>query len=179
MVRRHTPFVVTFVLLIGAASAATAQHVSDDLVSAASQTRQGDVVHVTDARGEIFKWKLAEVPINELIAAAGLTENDVTTLSVERMDSAWNGALIGLAVSGAPWLLVCAANDWCYYNEYGAEHLLRATAITTTAIGAGLGALIDLSIRQRTTVFRAPTRSLLVSPHISGGSAAVRLFVAF
>jgi hypothetical protein len=36
-------------------------------------------------------------------------------------DSLWNDALLGLAVAGTPWLIVCALNDWCYYNEYGAK----------------------------------------------------------
>jgi hypothetical protein len=180
MILRRMPFVVALAILIGVACAANAQTVSGDWGRAASQTRKGDVVHVTDAGGRAFKWKLAETSIDELLRDAGVARHDVTTLAVERVDPPWNGALIGLALAGTPWLLVCAVNDWCYYNEYGSENLLRLTAATTTAVGAGIGALIDLSIRRRMTLFqKASTQSLLVSPNFSGRSAGVRLYVTF
>ena len=100
---------------------------------------------------------------------------------LERRDSPWNGALIGLAVAGGPWLAVCAAYDWCYYNEYGAENMLRTTALVTAAIGAGLGALSDLSRRTRTTIYRGPGErgfKLSVSPALSLG-AMVRVSATF
>jgi len=171
---------VALALLVGVASAADAQEASGDWPRATSHTRKGDVVHVTEAGGRAFRWTLTEMSVDELLRDAGVAQDDVTTLVVERMDAPWNGALIGLAVAGTPWLLVCAANDWCYYNEYGAENLLRVTAATTTAVGAGIGALIDLAIRQRTTLFRkGSTQSLLVSPNISRRSAGIRLYVTF
>jgi hypothetical protein len=180
MARQQTPFVTTLALLIGLAGSAHAQEVSTEWLRAVSQTRPGDVVHVTDTEGRAFKWKLAATQLDELIRQAGVAHRDVTTMAVERMDPPWNGALIGLALAGTPWLVVCAANDWCYYNEYGAENLLRVTALTTSAIGAGMGALIDLSMRRRTTLFRkASTRSLLMSPAITPASAGVRVAVAF
>jgi hypothetical protein len=180
MVLRQTPFLVVLALLVGVARAADAQDASDDWARATSHTRKGDVVHLTDAGGRAFTWTLAERSVDEWLRDAGIAQDDVTALVVERMDPPWNGSLIGLAVAGTPWLLVCAANDWCYYNEYGSENLLRVTAATTAAIGAGIGALIDLSIRQRTTLFRkTTTRSLLVSPNISQRSAAIRFYVTF
>ena len=176
MTRWHTSSTAAFFLLLGLASTASAQDASDDWDRAASQTRPGDVVHVTDAGNRAFRWRLGEIPIDEVIRQAGLDRTNVATMTVERTDSPWNGALIGLAAAGVPWLVVCAANDWCYYNEYGAENLLRVTALTTTAIGAGVGALIDLSIRQRFTVFRNTVRA---SPQISRNQAGVRLSLRF
>ena len=180
MVFRQISLLAALTLLVGVASTANAQEAAGDWSRATSHTRKGDVVHLTDTGGRVFKWKLAEMSVDELLRDGGIAQDDVTTLVVERMDTPWNGALIGLAAAGIPWLLVCAANDWCYYNEYGSENLLRVTAATTTAIGAGIGALIDLSIRQRTTLFRkSSTQSLLVSPNISQRGAGIRLYVTF
>ena len=176
MPRHHTSCVAALALLLGLASTAIAQEASDDWVRATSQTRSGDVVHVTHTGSRAFRWRLGEIPIDEMIRQAGLDRSNVATMAVERTDSPWNGALIGLAAVGAPWLFVCAANDWCYYNEYGAENMLRVTALTTTAIGAGVGALIDLSIRQRVTLFRNTVRA---SPQISRNQVAVRLSLTF
>jgi hypothetical protein len=176
MAHRHTSCFAAVVLLLGLASTASPQDASDDWVRATSQTRPGDVVQVTDTGSRAFRWRLGEIPIDEVIRQAGLDRTSVATMAVERTDSLWNGVLIGVAAAGVPWLVVCAANDWCYYNEYGAENLLRVTALTTTAIGAGVGALIDLSIRQRFTVFR---NTLRASPQISRNQVAVRLSLAF
>src|SRR5688572_25290399 len=102
MVRQHTPFVTALALLVGLAGTVDAQDVSAEWLRATSQTRPGDVVRVTDIRGRAFKWKLADVAIDDVISQAGLAQSDVSTMSVERMDTPWNGALIGLALVGTP-----------------------------------------------------------------------------
>jgi hypothetical protein len=81
-------------------------------------------------------------------------------------------------VAGGPWLAVCAAADWCYYNEYGAENLLRTTALVTAGIGAGIGALIDLAKPTRMTIFRTSgdrALDIVVSPALSSRGATVRV----
>jgi hypothetical protein len=104
--------------------------------------------------------------------------HDVTRIEVERSDSLWNGTLLGLAVAGTPWLIVCALNDWCYYNEYGAENLLRTTALTTAAIGAGVGVLWDLSVKQKLVLYDRPRGTAVkidAGPKLSRTGAAIRL----
>jgi hypothetical protein len=178
MAPTFTRFTAAVVLVLGFASGANAQEPSE-WNQAGSQTRPGDVVHVTDTAGRTFRWKLADLPIDEVIRQAGLSENTVASVAVERSDSPWNGALTGLAVAGTPWLIICATNDWCYYNEYGAENLLRFTALATTAIGAGVGALVDLSVRQRITVFRRASARLHASPTFTPSQVVIRFSVSF
>jgi hypothetical protein len=127
-------------------------------------TKAGDTVYVTSADGRIRRWTLRDVPLELVMQQAGLSVADVRNIARERADSVWNGTLIGLAVAATPWLIVCAANDWCYYNEYGSENLLRNTALITAAMGAGVGALIDRSIRRQVIIYRSgDTRSLSIS----------------
>jgi hypothetical protein len=101
---------------------------------------------------------------------------------VERDDPPWRGVLIGLAAVGGPWSAFCAPHDWCYYNEYGAEDLYRRIAVVTTALAAGLGALIDLSIKEKVPVYVAPGRAsirLQVAPLVSPSGAGVQVSARF
>ena len=54
---------------------------------------------------------------------------------------------IGLAIVGTPWAIGCMRG--CTYGEPGAEHFIHYTALITTAIGAGVGALVDAGIAGR------------------------------
>jgi hypothetical protein len=173
--------VLAFALLAGVTRDAVAQEQPVDFVKLGVQTRAGDTVFVTDIAGRQTTLKLGNVPFEQLIRQTGLSDADVKEIAVERADSPWNGALIGLALAGTPWLIVCAANDWCYYNEYGAENLLRTTALVTAGIGAGIGALLDLSMRQRMTLYSASSgRSLTINVSPAQGSGGlVRISTSF
>jgi hypothetical protein len=178
MTNHPRPFVVTLALAIGIANAASAQDAPIDFARLHSLTRPGDTVYPTDTTGRDTKWTIREVPLESLLRRAGLSAPEVKEIVRERGDSPWNGALIGLAVAGVPWLAVCAANDWCYYNEYGAANMLRTTALVTAAIGAGIGVLTDLSKRTRTTIYRASGDRALdigLSPVLSRRGAMVRV----
>ena len=147
--------VITLALMIGSVDVATAQEPSKDFAGLHDLTKAGDTVYVTSTDGRIRRWTLGDVPLELVMQQAGLSVADVRDIARERADSVWNGALIGLAVAATPWLIVCAANDWCYYNEYGSENLLRNTALITAAMGAGVGALIDRSIRRQVIIYRS------------------------
>jgi len=182
MSNRYTTLVITLVFATGSANAAGAQDAPIDFARLNALTRPGDTVHITDPDGRDTKWKLSDMPLELLMQRAGISSPEVQKVALERPDSPWNGALIGLAVTGVPWLAVCAANDWCYYNEYGAENMLRTTALVTAGIGAGIGALIDLSKRMRTTIYRASgdrALNLAISPAFSSEGATVRVSVIF
>lgn len=174
-------FMATLALVFGVATGAKAQE-TVDFGRLSASVRRGDALIVTDTAGRQTQSQVVDASPESLMRLPGLTSSGITEIAVERRDSIWNGALIGLAVVGTPWLIACAANDWCYYNEYGAENLLRATALTTAAIGAGIGALIDLSRRQHITLYRVapgPTLSIGVLPSLSASGTSVRIAVGF
>jgi hypothetical protein len=107
-----------------------------------------------------------------------LAERDVRQIQIIRGDSVLNGTLIGLAVVGGPWLLACnPATDWCYYND--GANLYRMIALITSGIGAGIGALVDASIRERVLVYyHAPasgSSGIGVSPFASKSATGMRL----
>ena len=166
-------------------SAAIAQDAGVDVGQLREQIRSGDTVYVTDSNGRETRTPLRNAgaaEVDRLLTQLGDRAQDVTRIEVERPDSLWNGALLGLAVAGTPWLIVCALNDWCYYNEYGAENLLRTTALTTAAIGAGVGMLWDLSVKQKVVLYDRPKRTALkidVGPELSRTGAVIRLTATF
>ena len=169
-------------LVIATATSANAQELAVDFSRLQGSLNRGDVVIVTDSRGRQTTSRLSDVSAESLMRQLGVSATDVREIAVERRDSVWNGALIGLAVAGTPWLITCAANDWCYYNEYGAENLLRTTAITTAVVGAGIGALFDLSKRQRFTIYQAASGRPLrigVTPAVAVGAMAFRVTARF
>lgn len=173
------------VLYLGTANAAIAQDGPVDFAQLRDQVRTGDTVYVTDSNGREARTPIRSAgaaEVERLINQLGSRAHDVTRIEVERSDSLWNGTLLGLAVAGTPWLIVCALNDWCYYNEYGAENLLRTTALTTAAIGAGVGALWDLSVKQKVVLYdrlRGTALKIGAGPERSRTGAVIRLSVLF
>jgi hypothetical protein len=175
MANHYGTVVLALVLTIAITNAANAQDAAIDFARLHELTKPGDTVYITDTAGRDTKWTLGDAALESMLQQAGLSAPEVKEVVLERRDSPWNGALIGLAVAGGPWLAVCAANDWCYYNEYGAENMLRTTAVVTALIGAGIGALLDLSKPARMTIYRASgerTLDLNVSPVRSNGAIA-------
>jgi hypothetical protein len=174
-----------FVLCAGTTNAAIAQDAGVDVGQLRGQIRSGDTVYVTDRDGRETRTPLRDAgaaEVERLLMRISDRAQDVTRIEVERSDSPWNGTLLGLAVAGTPWLIVCALNDWCYYNEYGAENLLRTTALTTAAIGAGVGALWDLSVKQKLVLYARPrgtTVKIDAGPELSRTGAAIRLTATF
>ena len=174
--------VLTIALTLGPVHVARAQQPSSDFAGVPDLIKAGDTVYVTDTAGHIRPWTLGDVPLEVLMQQAGLSRSNITHIARERVDSAWNGALIGLAVAATPWLIVCAADDWCYYNEYGSENLLRNSALITAAMGAGVGALIDLSIRKQVIIYQSSDkRSLNIgsSPTVVGSRTIMRISASF
>jgi len=158
--------------------------------------KSGDTIYVTEANGRKTKARLGELSQSSLellvrktgpdgrdafVPQSRLTERDVRQIQIERGDSVLNGTLIGLAVVGGPWLLGCnPSTDWCYYND--GANLIRVIALTTSAIGAGIGALVDAGIRERVLVYyQAAGRSsgFHLSPFVSKSAAGVQMSLRF
>lgn len=170
------------VLCGGTSTAASAQDPGVDVGRLRDQIRAGDTVHVIESNGRETQIRNAAAELDRLLNQLGGRAHDVTRVEVERSDSLWNGTLLGLAVAGTPWLIVCAMNDWCYYNEYGAENLLRNTAFTTAAIGAGVGALWDLSVKRRIAVYKRASGTAVkvdARPELSRTGAMIQLTATF
>ena len=120
--------VITLALMIGSLDVASAQEPGKDFAGLHDLTKAGDTVYVTSADGRIRRWTQRDVPLELVMQQAGLSVADVRDIARERADSVWNGALLGLAVAATPWLIVCAANDWCYYNPPAGALQRRRTA---------------------------------------------------
>ncbi|MGH9256764.1 MAG: hypothetical protein ACRD3C_19565 [Vicinamibacterales bacterium] len=190
-------WISVIVLSIALAPRASAQQVATSFEQLRGLVKLGDTVYVTDAGGQRTKATIGEVSASSLelfvrqpgqdghvvsVPQRPLAEGDVKQITLERRDSVWTGTLIGLAAAGVPWLVVCAANDWCYYNEYGGENALRKAAIVTVAMGAGVGALIDASIIKRAIIYQAPGQrsvNIHISPFISKSETGVQASVRF
>ncbi len=173
---------LTALLLVTVPQTATGQDSPVNVLALQRLLQPGDTLIVTAADGRVTRSVVRDSSIEPIIQRLASPAARIDRIAAERRDSVWNGALIGLAVAGAPWLIACAANDWCYYNEYGSEQLLRRTALTTAAIGAGLGALFDLSRPTRFTVYQATANSSTsvgISPAVSPSGVAVRLVARF
>ena len=178
---------------------ARAQAVATSFEELRSLVRPGERIDVIDAKGRTTRGKLGALSTSSLeffardtapdgserfIAQKPLAESDIRQIVVRRRDPVWKGTLIGAAVVGGPWLLLCnPSTDWCYYND--GANLYRGLALITTGIGAGIGALIDAAINPKTTVYyHAPNQTasdsrVRVAPVVARGSAGLQLSVGF
>lgn len=189
---------VSVPLTLVAPQEAMAQLVATSFEELQALVKSGDTIEVTDVSGRKTKGRLGELSASSLellVRTTGrdaretfvpqrLPETDVRQILLERSDPPWKGTLIGAAVVGGPWLLLCnPATDWCEYGEAGAENLFRVAALITTAIGAGVGALIDLSIKERRTVYyQTPSQQssgLRVSPLLWKSAAGIQMSMRF
>ena len=118
------------------------------------------------------------------VPQARLSERDVRQILLERSDSLLNGTLIGLAVGAGPWLLAGAIAAAAGGGSCGSDYnVCPYVALYIGPIGAGIGALIDASMKERTTVyFQASARrpsGLQVSPLLSKSAAGIQMSVRF
>lgn len=191
------PALLLPLLLLVTPHVTSAQVVATSFEELRPLVKSGDTIYVTEVNGRKTKGRLGELSqssLELLIRKSGpdgrdvfepqsrLAERDIRQIQIERGDSVLNGTLIGLAVVGGPWLLVCnPATDWCYYND--GANLFRVIALITSGIGAGIGALVDAGIRERVLVYyQIPGRQsegVHLSPFVSKSAAGVRISMQF
>lgn len=183
-------------LVLMMSSLAAAQPVATSFPELKDLLKRGNTIYVTEAGGRRTKGTVGEVSPStlellvrkrafdgseSLVPLARLTENDVTQILVERRDPPWRGLLIGLGAVGGPWAIICSTG--CTYNEYGAENMIRISALITTGIAAGIGALVDAAIVQRTMVYYKVSTSRPVavefSPLLAPSAAGVQASLRF
>ena len=193
LVHRTISALAGVVMLAGLVESASAQDIATSFDQLRGQLKPGQTIIVKGSNGRTTRGKLGELSPTEieiLVRETGLdgrdvfkprprlSEKDVAEIEIEQSDSLLNGTLIGLAAGGWPWLF-CLKD--CYYNEAGAEHLLPTIFAYTTAIGAGLGLVIDHSIKDRVTVFLAPERriGLHIAPILSATATGLQMSFRF
>jgi hypothetical protein len=191
------PFAVAVLLSLSLPFTASAQAVATSFEELRSLVKPGETIHLTDATGRTIRGRVGDLSASSLevlvrqtapdgretfVPQRRLSESDVRQILVQRRDPVWKGTLIGAAVVGGPWLLVCnPATDWCYYGD--GENLFRGLALITTAIGAGIGALIDVAINERTMVYyrsgNQRSGSVQIAPVVSTSAAGIQMSVRF
>lgn len=124
----------------------------------------GEAVAVRDDTGRVVKGKVVSLQGDQLViarprswfrAAEERTFTQQTVSTIERVDSTWNGALIGVAVGiGAAGALTaaCINNDSCATNADSAAYVFVPTAIGFGFGGMGIGAALDSLVRR--TIFQ-------------------------
>jgi hypothetical protein len=140
----------------------------------------GDVVYVTDTAGMTIKGKLAAITDDVLRVKVEAGEREIATADIRqvqwrRQDSVLNGLLIGAAVGAIPGIYWLIADP----NECTG---LCPEDYASIALGAGIGALIDLAISKKVTVYTAASdrsRHVSVGPVISRNRKGVQLALRF
>jgi hypothetical protein len=169
--------VATLGLAFGAGRPAEAQ----------TDTAVGGRVEVVESSGARVKGRLLDVGQEEVTLAVGREIRSYRWDVIERVsrierDSLLNGTLIGLGAGFAAGLgttaYICGTintRDECGAIGFGVLTLPGA------GIGAAAGALIDLAIPQKTTIFAGDSRPVRIalSPDVRSGARALRAVVQF
>ena len=184
-------------LLVMNAPEASAQVVATSFEELRALVKPGDTIDVTDPSGRKTKGRLGDLSASSLellvrktgpdgretfVPQARLSERDVRQVLLERRDSLLNGTLIGLAVVAFPsWATIS------YGLQGGGEGPrngpIVGMGVVFLGIGAGIGAWVDASITERTTVYyQAPSQrssGLQVSPLFSKSAAGIQMSLGF
>ena len=146
-------------VLVMAASAASAQDVVDSFARLPEVVHDGNVVMVTDEKGQQTKGKISELsPASLTILHGGYSQPSVFTsdrvMRLSKIDSRLNGFLIGFAAGAVPGILL--GMGFTTYCENESAHCPGAPAYLGGAlglIGGWIGFSIDGAIDGQTLVF--------------------------
>jgi len=147
-------------VLLTVASAASAQTVVDSFARLPEVVKKGNVVMVTDEKGQQTKGKISELsPASLTILHGGFEQPSVfpsdRVMRVSKIDSRLNGFLIGLAAGAVPGILLgMGFKSWCV-NESG-HNCWAAIPYTTALLGLGggwIGFAIDGAINGQKLAF--------------------------
>jgi hypothetical protein len=185
-------------LLVMTPVCARAQVVATSFSELEALVRPGDRIEVVDAAGRKTKGTIGELSAStlellvrkqapdgrdRLVPQAHLAEGDVRQIRLERRDSLLNGTLIGFAPGGAIGVLILFVGAGCdCYTIESRAGIAMMTMLFAGGIGAGIGAVIDASMIDRTTVYYAPSArgaGLHVQPLITKTAAGVQLGFRF
>jgi len=149
--------------------------------------RPGEAVWVTDGSGHEVKGRLLKLAGDALQVEISGVPRSIEFATVQRVqhrhaDSLLNGTLIGAAVGGGAVGLFWAL--WCSDAECDDDDGYIAGSIAIYgAVGAGMGALCDVMIKGKRTVYEAPAgraaRSITVSPLVTRDVRGVSVGLRF
>lgn len=177
--------VTTLTLLIPVQAAAQQPATTPDQLSVL--LRPGETVWVTDGSGHEVKGRLLTLAGDALqVEISGLPQS-IEFATVQRVqhrhaDSLLNGTLIGAAVGGGLVGLFWAA--WCSDAECDDDdEYIGGSVAIYSAVGAGIGALCDVMIKGKRTVYEAPAGraipSVTVSPLVTREARGVSIGLRF
>jgi len=146
-------------VLLTVASAASAQTAIDSFERLPEAVKKGNVVMVTDEKGQQTKGKISELsPASLTILHGGYNQPTVFSsdrvMRVSKIDSRLNGFLIGLAAGAVPGILLGVG--FTTYCENESAHCPGAPAYLGGAlglIGGWIGFSIDGAINGQQLVF--------------------------
>lgn len=147
------------------------------------EAKPGAPLRVIDRSGKSTTGRLVHVlPTSIRLASGGVTHEvplaEVATVQ-RNGDALWNGVAWGGGFAGFMFLGYNGDCDTCYS---GAE--LASFRLALAGIGAGIGALLDLMVRDRRVLYQAPSPVTtarrvsvrpIVAPHARGLVVSVRL----
>ena len=154
-----------FLTAIGAVPGFAQPLVVDSFARLSEVIEPGNVVFVTDEKGAQTKGKVTELSEASLqLLTPGMYEKTVVfpsdrVVRVSKIDSRWNGFLIGTAIGAVPGIILGSLfNEYCY-NEGGGHcpAMIAVVGGSTGLIGGWIGYGIDGAINGQTLVYaRAP-----------------------
>jgi hypothetical protein len=149
--------------------------------------KTGDEVQITDSSGQTTRGRIAGVSTNSLGLTVDGRQRDLPEATVRevkrrRPDLWWNGTLIGAVIGTVVGAVVKERN--CGSTDCGEGGVVDPGFYMFGAgIGAGAGALVDLSIRRFDTLFVSPSpasvRRFRLSPVLSRNTQGVHVSVTF
>jgi hypothetical protein len=148
--------------------------------------KTGDEVQITDSSGKTIQGRIGNVSTSSLgLTVDGrrqdLLEATVREVKRRRPDLWWNGPLIGAAIGTVVGAVVKQQN--CGSTDCGEGGIVDpGFYVFGAGIGAGAGALVDLSIRRFDTVFAGPSPATVrfnLAPVLSRDTKGLRLSVRF
>ena len=149
-----------------------------------SHIRAGQTIYVTDPQGREIKGQLVRLSAASMTLRGEHGEREFARAEIHQVarhgDSVANGTAIGMGVLGG-WGLVGAlrTDDGVSCADVFGLGGCAALVGMTAAMGAGIGALIDYSIKGRTTVYQSAPQRISVSPFMHPRGGGVRLMVRF
>ncbi len=142
--------------------------------------RAGQTVFVTDGLDRQTEGRLVRLSDASITLVVQGIEREFPRAEVHQVsrrgDTVGDGAVIGLGVFGAWALASVAFGGGC--EEAGAGPCLAAAGVMG-GIGAGVGALIDYSIKGKTVVYRTKPVAVTATPLLLRRGAGVSVALRF